>query len=52
MLEIPHELQFFEYCGISAAPHFKQRGLCGQFVQQRLGVFQIGSVKAFGEPTG
>jgi hypothetical protein len=50
---IPADLHSFS-CNLVTAPYFKQRtprgGLCGQFVQERLGVFEIGGVETFGEP--
>jgi hypothetical protein len=40
-----------ESCGVlEAAGGYIGRWLASQFVEQRLGVFQVGGVEAFGEP--
>jgi hypothetical protein len=36
--------------GIRSVPHFEQRILGSQLVEQRLGVFQVGGIEAFCEP--
>src|SRR5215469_3229791 len=33
-----------------SAPHFSQRTLCPQLLEQRLRLFQVGSFESFGEP--
>ena len=46
---LPHSGQNF-LPDILSVPHLVQRMLIAQLVQQRLGVFQIGSVEPFREP--
>jgi hypothetical protein len=47
--DAPHSAQNFRPSRFSAA-HFEQRILRTQLVEQRLCIFQIGGVEAFGEP--
>jgi hypothetical protein len=56
MLEIPLQTailrlvrEFLDRAHFQTA-HTPHAGLCGQFGQQRLGVFEVGGVEAFGEP--
>src|SRR5260370_28496767 len=46
---LPHSAQNF-LPGLPSVPHFPQRILYSQLVEQRLRVFQICCVEAFGEP--
>jgi hypothetical protein len=45
----PHSAQNFRPARFSV-PHFEQRILRTPLVEQRLGVFEIGGIEAFGEP--
>src|SRR6516164_4360374 len=45
----PHLSQNFALSRLSV-PHFAQRILGSQFLQQSLGILQVGSVEALGEP--
>src|SRR5712692_10428928 len=46
---LPQSAQNFSP-GIASVPHFEQRILCSQLVEQRLGILQIGGIEALGEP--